>query len=282
MSTFDDLFEVLPQFAHRHATSDPFWRICRDLTKPLIAKSFGQAGETPQSFGPLGPVSMPYFEMGNINSLDLFGMDELIIFAFYLQNRARYTRVADFGTNIGLHSIMMRRCGFEVRSFEPDPVHVAQLEHNLALNNTTTDLHQAAVSLSDGTTQFVRVKGNTTGSHIAGAKENPYGELDYFDVELVAAAPHLEWADLVKIDIEGHEAELVCGLPSKTWISTDAILEIGTEKNARAIFDHLRESKINIFAQKIGWQKVSRLEDMPHSHRDGSAFLSCKDVMPWN
>ncbi len=281
MTAIDDLFDVIPQFPDRRATSDPVWRLWREVSIPLIARTFGESGDTPQQFGPLGPLAMPYFEMGNINSLDLFGLDELIIFAFYHCNRARYSRVVDFGTNIGLHTLMMRRCGYQVRSFEPDPVHVAQLQRNLDLNAETTELIQAAVSVSDGTAQFVRVKGNTTGSHIAGAKDSPYGELDWFDVQIVAAAPHLEWADLAKIDIEGHEADLICGLPPAIWTGTDAILEIGTEKNARAIFDYLSGTEANIFAQKIGWQQVTRLEDMPFSHRDGSAFLSGKSAMPW-
>lgn len=278
---FADLFEVIPQFPARHATSDPLWRLWRAVSIPHVAEVFKDAGDTPVPFGPFGGIAMPYFQMGNINSLDLFGLDELILFSFYHRNRDRYKRVADMGTNIGLHTIVMGRCGFDVRSFEPDPVHVERLNANLALNNVTTDLRQAAVSLEDGQTQFIRVKGNTTGSHIAGAKPNPYGELDTFDVEITAAAPHLEWADLAKIDIEGHEAALISGLDADIWTGTDAVLEIGTEENARVIFDHLIGSKTNIFAQKIGWQKVTRFEDMPYSHRDGSAFLSGKDAMPW-
>lgn len=280
MTAFDDLFAVIPDYPERHATSDPVWRLWREVSIPLVAQTFGE-GAGAQPFGPFGDLEMPYFEMGNINSLDLFGLDELILFSFYHRNRGRYRRVCDMGTNIGLHTMVLARCGFEVRSFEPDPVHVAQLQKNLSLNGVTTDLRQQAVSLEDGRTEFVRVKGNTTGSHIAGAKANPYGELDRFEVEITAAAPHLDWADLAKIDIEGHEAALVSGLPADIWTGTDAVLEIGTEANARVIFDHLIDSKTRIFAQKTGWQRVTRFEDMPYSHRDGSAFLTGKDAMPW-
>ncbi len=125
-----------------------------------------------------------------------------------------YAQVVDFGANIGLHSLILSRCGYQVRSFEPDPIHAVLLTKNLQLNNVTTELHQAAISLKNGTTEFVRVLGNTTGSHIAGAKANPYGELERFQVKLEAAAPHLAWADLAKIDIEGHEGELITGLRS--------------------------------------------------------------------
>jgi len=101
-------------------------------------------------------------------------------------------------------------------------------------------------------------------------------------VTLEAAAPHLAWADLAKIDIEGHEAELLTGLSPAIWKSTDAILEVGTAENAAAIFRHLHGSGVHLFAQKIGWREVASLDDMPVSHRDGSLFLTGKPVMNWD
>lgn len=281
MNLFDDLFAVIPAFPQHHSTQDPVWRVWRAAVTGEVRQQFTETDPKPVRFGPFGEITFPYHEMGNINSLDLFGMDELIIFSFYHANRKRYRRAVDFGANIGLHSIVLARCGFELRSFEPDPAHIALLERNLALNGATSELHRAAVSLQAGEHEFVRVLGNTTGSHIAGAKDKPYGDLERFQVTLEAAAPHLEWADLAKIDIEGHEGVLLTGLEPATWQTTDAILEVGTPDNAAMIFAHLNGSGINIFAQKIGWRRVQRVEDMPTSHRDGSAFLSAKPEMPW-
>ena len=278
---FDDLFAVIPQFPNRHAPSDPLWRTWKAAARPVVEASFCN-GETSQPFGPFGAIAMPYFKMGNIDSLDLFGLDEIIIFAFYHLNRARYRKVVDFGANIGLHTIMMSRCGFDVRSFEPDPVHLDRLKANLALNAAKSDVRAAAVSLEDGKAEFVRLVGNTTGSHIKGAKNDAYGPTELFEVKLEAAAPHLAWADLAKIDIEGHEAALLTGLPPETWRSTDAILEVGSEANAHQIFRHLNGSGVNLFAQKIGWKRVASANDMPTSHRDGSLFLSSKSEMPWS
>lgn len=280
MSLFDDLLTVIPGQPGRHATSDPLWRIWQAAARVVVEEAFAD-GREPVPFGPFGALSLPYFEMGNITSLELFGLDELILFAFYHRNRATYRRVADFGANIGLHSIILSRCGFEVRSFEPDPVHLERLRQNLALNGVAPEVHESAVSHAAGRAEFIRVLGNTTGSHIAGAKSDPYGELERFEVEIVDARLHLDWADLVKIDIEGHEAELVCALPPETWVTTDAVLEIGTEANAEAIFRHLDGSPARIFTQKTGWQRASRVADMPFSHRDGSAFISARDAMPW-
>ena len=281
MTTIDDLFEVIPAFPERHAPSDAVWRIWRAAAANAIEGAFRDS-ETPQSFGPFGSLTLPYFKMGSIDSLDLFGIDELILFAFYYSNRKRYRQVVDFGANIGLHSIILSRCGCSVRSFEPDPIHLERLKENLSLNKVTLEVHAAAVSLEGGETEFVRVLGNTTGSHIKGAKDKPYGELEVFKVKLEGAGPHLAWADLAKIDIEGHEAALLTGLPYDTWNTTDAVLEIGTEVNAKKIFSYFESSPVNMFAQKIGWQKASKFSDMPTSHRDGSLFLSTKPNMPWN
>jgi FkbM family methyltransferase len=282
MAFYDQLFTRITAEPERHVRTGDTWKGWQDELRPQIEKDFSAAEPGPVPFGPFGEIRFPYHKMGSITSLELFGLDELILFAFYNANRARYRRVVDFGANIGLHSLMLSRSGFEVRSFEPDPVHADLFRRNMALNGAMPDLHQAAVSLEDGTTEFVRVLGNTTGSHIAGAKSNPYGELERFAVTIEAAAPHLAWADLAKIDIEGHEAQLLTGLPAAIWEKTDAVMEVGTAENAAKIFDFLGgHASVNMFSQKNGWNKVTRLEHMPVGHWEGSLFLSAKDRMPW-
>ena len=123
-SLIDDFFKVLTQNPEDHPTDCPQYRIWRAALIPEIRAQFSGTESTRKPFGPVGPLSLPYFEMGAVTSLDLFGLDELILFAFYNANRERYRRVVDFGTNLGLHTIVLARCGFDVRSFEPDPVHI--------------------------------------------------------------------------------------------------------------------------------------------------------------
>ncbi len=281
MNLFADLFTVIQSSPTAHTNSNALWRVLRTAARAEVETCFSSEDAGKVDFGPLGTLAFPYHKMGNIDSLDLFGIDELIILAFYDANRSRYNRAVDFGANIGLHSFGMARCGFDVRSFEPDPVHFGLLKRNLELNDAVTDLRQAAISLEAGETEFVRVLGNTTGSHIAGAKKDPYGELERFSVVLEAAEEHLRWADIAKIDIEGHEAALVSGLDPSVWSSTDAIMEVGTPENADVVFAHLSDSSINMFSQMSGWQRVTSLETMPTSHRDGSLFISSKNEMPW-
>lgn len=248
----------------------------------FASSDFRHVEPRPSLFGPFGQLTLPYTKMGAIDSLDLFGLDELIIFSFYWANRQRYRCALDIGANVGLHSILMSKCSFKVKAFEPDPIHYDLLQRNLQLNGTSNVVpYKAAISTHNGTMEFVRVKGNTTSSHLAGAKANPYGELERFPVEVKSFAEASVDADFVKIDAEGHEVAILRALPIENWARLDAIVEVGTPENAAAIFYHFRDAPVNLFSQKTGWQKIKAISDIPSSYREGSLFISSKSQMPW-
>lgn len=279
----EELLLALAGLRSFHAPSSRTMGFLRAVARREIEARFSENVRGPQSFGPFGPLTFPYFEMGTVTSLSLFDIDELIIFSFYHANRHRYRRIADIGANIGLHSIVAARCGYSVRCFEPDPRHFEQLKSNLASNEATmVEATNAAVADQEGTLEFVRVLGNTTGSHLAGAKSNPYGELERFPVKALAFAPILEWADLIKMDVEGFEKALLVGTTRAQWEGKDAIVEIGNPDNAAAVFEHCARIGVNLFAQKQGWMQVRALADMPTSYRDGSLFITLKPAVPWD
>ena len=173
------------------------------------------------------------------------------------------------------------RCGFEVASYEPDPFHLAILKQTLKLNKIeTVAVIAAAVSNRRGEAEFVRLKGNTTGSHLAGAKPNPYGEIDRFMVNLVPASDIIGRFDLVKIDAEGHEAPIILDTRTQDWTHTDAIVEIGSRENAASIFDHCNRLGLQIFTQKTGWRGARAPSDLPTSYREGSAFITRREIIP--
>jgi len=251
------------------------------LAKHDIANAFAAETPVPREFWNFGQVSFPYHQMGAVSSLDLFGLDELILFAFYWQNRNRYRKVIDIGANIGLHSIILARCGFSVRAFEPDPRHYERLKANLAYNAVeSVEATNAAVSIQDGTTTFVRVLGNTTGSHLQGAKES-FGDREEFEVQTHAIEPLFGSCDLIKMDAEGHERELLLSLRPELAKSVDIVVEIGSPANAQSVFEHMAAWDIKMFSQKSGWSRVTKIEQMPVTHREGSLFVTAKDSMPW-
>jgi len=264
---------------HRHSTE--FYRRSKACARPLIESLFASAERRDQEFGPFGKISLPYTRIGAVDSLDLFGLDELIIFAFYNANRGSYRHVIHIGANLGLHSIVLSRCGFSVKAFEPDAWHYGILSKNLAANGAVSvQPIEAAVSTQDGEATFVRVLGNTTGSHLAGSKDS-YGEREFFTIKTLAVRPLLEWADSAKIDAEGHEKELLPSATAKHLRKLDIMVEIGNAANAKAVFEHVGFIGVGMFAQTLGWNRAERLEDIPTSHREGSLFISAKPAMPW-
>jgi FkbM family methyltransferase len=277
------LFRFLAEFSQFHARDSVFYGFVDAIAKHAFseARPAFEVGQ-PVMLAEVGSVYLPFEQMGAVDSVDLFGLDELILFAYYHRNRGRYRRVADIGANIGLHSIVLSKCGFEVEAFEPDPIHHTKLVANLRLNGMERcNAHLAAVSDSRGKREFVRVLGNTTGSHLAGAKPNPYGALERFDVELEDVKSIAPRVDLMKIDAEGHEGVILTALPLGAWERVDALVEIASAENARLVFEHLARGGVNVFVQKRGWSRAQSVNDMPVSYKEGSIFVSAKPSMPW-
>ena len=281
ISVLEGIFQTLPHLKDQHSPQSAPYQFLKKIVDMEIEKLFSDSSMQKKSFGPFGSLIFPHFKMGTISSPDLFVLDELILFSFYWINQSRYKKVLDIGANIGLHSIILSRCGFEVQLFEPDPVHFGKMEELFKWNEIrVSKAHRAAVSDKKGEAEFVRVLGNTTSSHLAGCKQ-PYGDLERFQVPILNIRDFIGLADLIKMDVEGHENTIILATTVEDWEKTDALIEIGSKENATQIFHHLQKIGVNSFSQKIGWRKVKKLEDMPTSYRDGSLFISSKKEMPW-
>ncbi|GGF52412.1 FkbM family methyltransferase [Alteromonas lipolytica] len=283
MSLFTDLFAMLAESPQLHGHQTPFYSFTNHVCAEYVARSgFAEETSMPVELGPFGQLILPYYSMGNIDSLKLFGLDELILFAFYLKHQKRYYKVADMGANIGLHSILMAKLGWQVTAFEPDPVHVKKITEHMQLNDVDTiTIRENAVAGQHSLLTFTRLLGNRTGSHIKGKKSEVYGGTEEFDVTCLAFADLITAFDFVKMDIEGAEADAICSTSTAHWQHTDVMLEVGGETNAERIFIHARELGLSMFSQKTGWQKVTALADMPTSHREGSLFISSQHDTVW-
>ena len=233
----------------------------------------------------IGLIKFPYFSMGSIDSTKLFGVDELILFSFYYMNRNRYRKTLDLGANIGLHSLIMKKLDLDVVSYEPDSVHIAQFEKVMVLNGFhSKGLRKKAISDTRGSMEYIRILGNTTGSHLLGSKEDVYGPTEVISVEVDDILEVLEQGkfDFVKMDVEGHEVVLLNRITADSIQKTDIMLEIGSEKNAIDIFKILSSKKIPAYSQKTNWARVEKLEDLPSHHTHGSLFVSMQGPPNWN
>ncbi len=278
------LLSLLPNNLEFHIPSSLVYKYLAKTSRCAILNLFGPESVQKADLGILGQISLPFYSMGAINSTHLFGLDELILFSFYYINRNRYKRVADLGANIGLHTVILSKLGFEVTSYEPDKIHQTQLNKNIDINFLINmpKIKNKAISTESGSVEFTRVKGNTTGSHISGAKESPYGDLEKFTVETDSFTEIISNFDLLKIDVEGFEAKIISRTDHDHWINTDAMIEVGNITNSKLIFEHMNLIKVNLFSQKTGWKRVLDLEQMPTSYKEGSLFISTKSIVPWS
>ncbi|MEP7702975.1 FkbM family methyltransferase [Paraglaciecola sp. 25GB23A] len=279
MSLFATLFDMLKETKNLHAHTKPFYQFNSEVCAKLISESgFASSDKVSVEFGPFGHLIFPYYSMGNIDSLKLFGLDELILFSFYYANRNRYKNVADMGANIGLHSILMSRLGWQVTAFEPDPIHVSKIAQNAALNNVSTIfLKEHAISNKNESLIFTRLIGNRTGSHIKGKKLEVYGEVEEFSVSCLAFQEQMSQFDFIKMDIEGAEADAICSTNHHNWCGTDIMLEVGSIENAERIYEHAQSIGVNAFSQKTGWKTVENIHHMPISYKEGSLLLTNRD-----
>jgi FkbM family methyltransferase len=281
--TIDKVFQQLSSSPLMHSPfSTEYLNLEKQLLDFLKDCELSESGKGEMDFWEFGKIKIPYIEMGAISSLELFGLDELIIFLYYKLNQSTYKKVADIGCNIGLHSIILSKCGYVVSAYEPDENHIKLIYKHLEINNiSNVQVNEAAVSDNNGKVEFTRVVGNTTGSHISGSKENPYGDLDRFNVDSVSLASIMKNVDFVKMDIEGHEAQAILSTVGEHWHSTDMMVEVGSVKNANLIFNHLSQLDLRMFSQKTGWKIVNSHEDMPTSYKEGSLFITSRDTMFW-
>ncbi len=277
------LLELLPQVKSYHSPFSGIYKYIEKTSKYSTFKLFGPKQDNAVDLGILGKIKLPYFSMGSINSTHLFGLDELILFTFYYKNRKNYKKVADLGANIGLHSIILSNLGFQVTSYEPDLIHFKKITENTNSNclKNKPELINKAISTKKGFVEFTRIMNNTTGSHISGSKDSCYGELEKITVETDAFKDIISNFDFLKIDIEGHEADVLLSTSLEDWENTDAMLEVGSLKNAEKIFYFFKKINVNLYSQKSNWAKVRNLDNMPSSYKEGSLFISCKPNVPW-
>jgi FkbM family methyltransferase len=283
--TIYELIKVLPEIRRNHSPDTEIYKLLSRLSQSIFESSIFRTKEIKSSeIGGFGDVIFPYIELGSVSSLDVFSsLNELIIFSYYLQNRKKYKKVIDIGANIGLHTILMAKLGWHIVAYEPDPLHLSILKNNISHNKLrNVKVVESAVSNKNGKSSFVRVMGNTTSSHIAGAKDKPYGDLETIDVVLVNIDEILSDVDLIKIDAEGHEAEIICGIPEDIFINLDIMVEVGSESNASRIFEYCMEIGMNLFSQKIGWNLVKDFKEVPMHYKEGSLFITPSKTMSWS
>jgi len=221
-------------------------------------------------------LRIPFVRMGKVSSDDLFEAREQVLFDFYERNAGRYATALDVGANVGIHALLMAQAGWQVRAFEPDPRHHAELVRNVAEHGLVASIAavQAAVSTAAGGADFVRVLDNGTASHLAGARD-AYGPTEVIRVLTLDCRPLFDWADLAKIDVEGHEAALLATVTARQ--RCEFLVEVGSRANADAIYAHFAGARA-MWVHRGGrsWEPVRAAKDVPGHYKEGTLFIGEK------
>lgn len=144
------------------------------------------------------------------------------------------------------------------------------------MNLVKKTLFNKAVSNYEGKAVFTRIINNTTGSYINN-KKSSYGPTDQFEVEVIDSKDLSEKFDLMKIDAEGSELDILQNFSENHFKTTDIIMEVSTEESRKELWNLIKKFSLKVYAQKISWDIVKSINDLPLTHREGSIFLSSKN-----
>ena len=157
-------------------------------------------------------------DRGISRSLLLFGNRELD-HKIILENALHPgMSVLDIGANIGYYALMMLRLigpHGTLIAVEPSPTNVRLLKRNLLLNgHSNIEVHQKAVSETDGIRDFfLSEMSNLNTFHNTGtANIHLSGTTIKVETETVQQIAAGRKIDLIRMDVEGHEIEVINGL----------------------------------------------------------------------
>jgi FkbM family methyltransferase len=228
-------------------------------------------------------ISIINSKLGNLYTADLFNFDEIIIFLFYFLNKYKYKKAIDIGANVGLHSIILGKLKYNTLSFEPDPKTFQITKKNIKINKLkNVKLFNCAISNIKKIATFTRIKNNLTGSHISGAKNKVYGPIDIIKVKTKNLNQFINTEKtLVKIDAEGHEAEIMNSLKQENISRADFLIECNNIENSKIIFNLVKKNKLRCYSQKNNWKICTSITNLPKNYKEGTIFISKKNT-PWN
>jgi FkbM family methyltransferase len=223
----------------------------------------------------LKPFLWPALSYGNLDSLCFFSELELGVWISYLAT-GNYEKFWDVGSHHGIDSIMMTlmQPACNVISFEPDPDAFKTFNSVIKLNNLANKIkpNNAGLSFEKCKLAFIKVHGNTTASHIHGAREF-HGPITEQEVEM-HSYENYPYPDFAKINIEGYEKVLIPRLSKKFLQSVNMLVEIHSTQDMLVVLETCKNNDLEIYTQSSGFRRFEETDDLPTSNKDGYIFIT--------
>jgi FkbM family methyltransferase len=189
------------------------------------------------------------------------GLHEFADMAFVLHFLRAGDLFADVGANIGSYTILASGViGCRTVAFEPDPATAAALERNISLNKIAerVELRIAAVGHREGEVRF-SVGLDTQNHVVSGAdaigRSVPMQSLDR------ALFGNGRVPILIKIDVEGHEAEVLRG--ARTVLGAPDLKGVLTESRSPDVVEMLRSVGMIEFAYDAFARRLVPANEVP-------------------
>lgn len=149
----------------------------------------------------------------------------------------------DIGANLGFYSCLISQKASRVYSFEPNPAAVKLLKENLERNSVeNAEVMEVALSNEDASKGFKNLFSNSVVGW--GSITEEEGEIKARKAETLLENDRVELPDMMKIDVEGHEREVLKGMGK--------VLEKGSP--VIYVESHGRHGKIEEILENYGYE----------------------------
>ena len=224
----------------------------------------------------LGNIVVPNTDNGKKkNFYDLFAFHELSLFAKYIQLKNKFKYALDVGANLGLHTIILCRLGYKVKSFEADPSTFRKLQRNLKKNlckNYT--IYNLAISDFNGRSKFYQITDNLTANTLENTSKQVYGKYKTINVNVKTINKFLPNSNtLIKLDVEGAEYNILKSINFSKKYNRKIFFEVNNNISSKQIFNLIKLKNLKCFSELNVWKKVKYLSQMPSSWKHGSVLI---------
>ena len=183
------------------------------------------------------------------------GLHEPSDMAFVLHSLRPGDLFVDIGANIGSYTILASQAGARVVSFEPIPSTYTRLRQNIALNDVghIVDARCQGVSSQEGTLIFT-CNSDTT-NHVVRDEDIEDIEKCKVPVTTIDSSLQNQVPNIIKIDVEGHESEVLKGA-AKTLQSPD-LRAIIMETNGSGSAYGIKDEDLVLLLESYGFRSVA-------------------------